>query len=250
MLLAVKSFLAVAFAITSSFITAAGATGAGSPALPPDAELTKWIVGNWRIDLPAPNSVAHYLYETYAGNGTFKQFEAVKEGSAAERLLTKTTGAWHVEGGFLVTKVIASTVSGFTGHLARERIESPNRESFVLLETGGPHTRRRAQLPADLASRAREVPKLFSIEDAAQVLRYAVKPQYSLEARRTRVSGTGIFELRFDYESGRLTAIDIVLSTGNRVLDHDAINGLKEWKAKPRSIRVMRIAIMFTFRMA
>jgi TonB family protein len=185
------------------------------------------------------------MYETYAGDGTFRQFEAVKEGSAPERLLTNTTGIWHLEGGFLVTKITASNVSGVAGQTAREKIESANGESFVLLEREGPHTRRRSQLPADLASRARETPKLFSIEDAAQVLRYAVKPQYSREAQRTRATGTGVFELRFDYESGRLKAIDIVRSTGNRVLDHDAITGLKEWKAKPRSIRVMRIAIMF-----
>ena len=91
--------------------------------------------------------------------------------------------------------------------------------------------------------------KIFSVQEAAQVLRYAVKPQYSREAQRTRATGTGLFELRFDYESGRLKAIDIVQSTGSRLLDHDAINGLKEWKAKPHSIRVMRIPVTFTFRM-
>jgi TonB family protein len=63
-----------------------------------------------------------------------------------------------------------------------------------------------------------------------------------------RATGTGPFELRFDYDSGRLKAIDIVQSTASRLLDHDAIDGLKEWKAKPHTIRVMRIPIMFTNR--
>jgi TonB family protein len=214
-------------------------------ALPPDAELTKWIVGNWRVDLPVVNSTAHYAYETYVGDGTFKHLEAVKEGSAPERLVANLIGTWNVEGGFLVTKVTASNVSAMIGHIARERIESASRESFVLLERGGSRTRRRAQLPADLGSGGREVAKIFSVEEAAQVLRYAVKPQYSREAQRTRATGRGLFELRFDYESGRLKAIDIVESTGSRLLDHDAINGLKEWKAKPHSVRVMRIAITF-----
>jgi TonB family protein len=56
-----------------------------------------------------------------------------------------------------------------------------------------------------------------------------------------------MFELRFDYDTGRLKAIDIVQSTGSRLLDHDAIAGLKEWKAKPHTVRVMRIPITFTF---
>ncbi|MGH8099648.1 MAG: hypothetical protein ACREIW_00020 [Chthoniobacterales bacterium] len=245
-LIAVKPFLAVAIVISSSFITAPRATGADRFALPPDAELTKWIVGNWRVDLPTAKFTARYAYETYAGDGTFRHFGAVREGSAPERLVIKASGAWNVEGGFLVTKVTASNVSSMTGHVYRERIESANPESFVVLERGGPRTRRRAQLPTDLLSGTREVPKIFTVQEAAQVLRYAVKPEYSHEALRTRVTGTGLFELHFDYETGRLKAIDIVQSTGSRVLDHDAINGLKEWKAKPHFIRVMRILITFT----
>ena len=248
MLIAVKSFLVVAIAIASSFITAARAEVTDRSALPADAELRKRIVGNWKADFPAANSAPHYVYETYAGDGTFKVFEAVKEGSAPEKLLAKVTGTWNVEGGFLVTKVTASNVSSMTGHVERMRIEFANGESFVVRGRSGPHTRRRAQLPADFVSGRREVAKIFSVQEAAQVLRYAVKPQYSREAQRTRATGTGLFELRFDYESGRLKAIDIVQSTGSRLLDHDAITGLKEWKAKPHSIRVMRIPVTFTFR--
>jgi TonB family protein len=245
-LIAVKPFLAVAIAISSSFITAPRATGTDRSALPPDAELTKWIVGNWRVDLPTVKFTARHFYESYAGNGTFKYFGAVREGSAPERLVSKVFGTWNVQGGFLVTKVTASNVSPITGHVYRERIESANRESFVVLERSGPRTRRRAQLPTDLLSGTREVPKIFTVQEAAQMLRYAVKPKYSREALQTRVTGTGLFELRFDYETGRLKAIDIVQSTGSRVLDHDAVNGLKEWKAKPHFIRVMRIVITFT----
>jgi TonB family protein len=243
-IIAVKPSLAVAIVIFSSFIIAPRATGANLAALPPDAELTKWIVGNWRIDFPGVNS-AEYVYETYACNGTFKQFETVREGSAPERLLIKMSGTWNVQGGFLVSKVTAANLSPLTGKVYRDKIESANRESFVLRERGSLHTRRRVQLPTDFVSGAREVPKVFTVQEAARVLRYAVKPEYSFESRRERVTGTGLFELRFDYETGRLKAIDIVQSTGSRVLDHDAIKGLKEWKAKPHTIRVMRIPIKF-----
>jgi hypothetical protein len=223
-------------------------TGANVSALPPEAELRKWIVGNWKADFPAPDSPPHYVYESYTDDGTFRQFESVKEGSAPEKFLFKASGTWDVESGFLVRKTTASNLSTMIGHSVRRKIEFANAESFVLQTPDGPRTRRRAQLPADLMSGKREVPKLFTLPEAAQVLRYAVKPQYSREALRTRATGTGLFELRFDYESGRLKAIDIVESTGSRLLDHDAIDGLKEWKAKPQSVRVMRIAIAFTDR--
>jgi TonB family protein len=228
---------------------AARAIGANPSVLPPDAELRKWIVGSWKAEFQTADSAPHYMYETYADDGTFKVFESVKEGRAPEKVFAKLTGTWNVEGGFLVTKVTASNVSAETGHGARLKIEFANRESFVVRGRSGPHTLRRARLPADFVSARREVPKLFSVQEAAQVLRYAVKPQYSLEALRTRATGTGVFELRFDYESGRLKAIDIVQSTGSRLLDHDAINGLKEWRAKPHSVRIMRIPVAFTFSM-
>lgn len=247
MLISVKQSLIVAIAISFSVMIAGSATGGSLSALPPDAELKKWIVGSWRIDLPATSFASPHGYEVYSENGTFKHFESVKEGSAPEKLLAKLTGTWTVEDGFLVSRVTAANVSTTNGRLYRERIESANPDSFVLLEQGGSRTRRRAPLPAGLISGTNEVPKVFTIEEAAQVLRYAVKPQYSREAQRTRATGSGLFELRFDYETGRLKAIDIVRSTGSRLLDHDAINGLKEWKAKPRSVRVMRIPITFTF---
>ncbi|MGI9088004.1 MAG: TonB family protein [Chthoniobacterales bacterium] len=245
MLIAVKPFLVIAIVISSSFTTTADAAGADLTALPPDAELTKWIVGTWKVDLPPANSAARFAYETYAGDGTFKHFAAVQEGSAPAKLLVKASGTWNVQGGFLVSKIAASNLSAVTGRVYRDRIESANRDSFVVREAGSARTRRRAQLPADLVSGGGEVPKLFTVEEAAQVLRYAVRPEYSYDARRTKASGTGLFELRFDYETGRLKAIDIVQSSGSRILDHDAINGLKEWKAKPHSIRVMRIPITF-----
>lgn len=244
----VKPFLVLALTISSSFLTARGTIAASLSSLPPDVELMKLIVGNWKADFPAPNSPPHYVYETFADDGTFKTFESVREGTAPEKLLFKASGTWSVEGGFLVRKTTASNLSTMIGPVVRRKIESANRESFVLRSPNGPRTRRRAHLPADFISGKREVPKLFTLREAAQVLRYVVKPQYSREALQTRATGTGLFELDFDYESGKLKAIDIVQSTGSRLLDHDAINGLKEWKAKPHSVRVMRIAITFTDR--
>jgi hypothetical protein len=57
--------------------------------------------------------------------------------------------------------------------------------------------------------------------------------------------GDGIFDLRFDYESGRLREIHVVKSTDSSELDTYAIGALKVWKAKPRSIHTLRVPITF-----
>ena len=83
---------------------------------------------------------------------------------------------------------------------------------------------------------------------AKQLLLFAARPSYPYEARKARLSGSGIFDLKFDYETGHLREIHIVKSTGQSMLDGHAIGALKLWKAKPRSIHTLRIPITFTLK--
>src|ERR1017187_8254515 len=195
----------ILIAMSSGLVTAASAVGVKAPALPPDAELKKWIVGTWRIDYPSPPSKSFYGYDTYRDDGTFKHFNEVKEGSAAPKLLSSVSGTWTVENGYVLMTVTAATLSIPSGQVHRHKIESANLDWFTLREQGNLRTLRRAQLPAEMAAGAAEVPRVFTVKEAAQVLRYAVKPQYSPEARRARDTGSGLFGLRFDYETGRVT---------------------------------------------
>ena len=238
----------VALSLTTA--TAARRLDTEGVPLPTDAELATSIVGTWKVDRPVDNSRAEirravYIYETYRSDGTFKGLTAGQEGARSEQPLMNVSGTWRLEGGVLVRRITASNFSKAIGQVVRGKIESASRDSFVLREQGNPRVRRRINRPPEIASAASNVPKIYSVEEAAQVLRYAVKPEYSDEARRLRISGSGLFELRFEYETGRLKGIHIVVSTGSRVLDHDAIAGLKEWKAKPRSVRTLRIGITF-----
>lgn len=245
-----KPLLLIYLAISSYFVALTNAAAVTDPSgLPADAELKRWIVGSWRVDYPSKiNKLAlHYGYEIYHEDGTYKHFAELKEGSAPARLVFDVSGTWDVEGGYLLKKVTAANTSPSVGHTFKEKIESANPDWFIVQQASGLCPRRRTHLPAELASPPPQVPRIFTVEEAAQVLRYAVKPEYSNEARRTRARGSGIFELRFDYETGRLKAIDIVQSTGSRILDHDAINAFKDWRAKPRTVHVMRIPITFGF---
>jgi TonB family protein len=93
-------------------------------------------------------------------------------------------------------------------------------------------------------------PEPMTVEEAQakQLLLFAARPSYPYEARKQRLSGSGVFDLRFDYETGHLREIHVVESTGQNVLDGHAIGALKLWKAKPRSIHTLRIPITFTLK--
>ena len=93
-------------------------------------------------------------------------------------------------------------------------------------------------------------PPVMGVEEAQakQLLLFATKPSYPHEAYRMRVSGNGVFDLTFDYETGHLREIHVVKSTGNNFLDGHAIGALKLWKAKPRSIHILRVPINFTYK--
>jgi TonB family protein len=78
------------------------------------------------------------------------------------------------------------------------------------------------------------------------LLLHSPTPDYPIEARRNSWTGRGIFELRFDYESGRVQTVRVMHSTGHGMLDAHAIAALKLWRVKPHSMHGLRLPITFT----
>lgn len=74
--------------------------------------------------------------------------------------------------------------------------------------------------------------------------RYALTPDLRRYYERT-LTGKGIFELRFDYETGDLREIHVVKSTGSPTLDRYPIDSLKHWKAKPRALNAVLYPVEF-----
>src|SRR5438552_7141417 len=91
-------------------------------------------------------------------------------------------------------------------------------------------------------------PKPMLVKEALQrhLLLYAIRPEYPFDKWHHVVTGTGIFELRFDYETGHLREIHIVKSTGSPMLDRATIDSLKHWKAKPRALNAVLVPVEFT----
>jgi len=100
------------------------------------------------------------------------------------------------------------------------------------------------------ASSLASPPAPVTLEEAQakQLLLVAVEPRIPYEARRSRLSGFGVFDLKFDYETGHLREIQVVKSTGHSMLDGRAIGALKLWTAKPRSIHTLRVPMDFSFK--
>jgi outer membrane biosynthesis protein TonB len=88
---------------------------------------------------------------------------------------------------------------------------------------------------------------VMMVEEAVQkhLLLVAAKPTYSYEARSRGRTGRGLFELKFDYETGRLREVHVVKSFGDRLLDGPTIGALKVWQAKPRSIHTLLVPVRF-----
>lgn len=70
-------------------------------------------------------------------------------------------------------------------------------------------------------------------------------PLYPYEARRARATGSGIFRMYIEPD-GRVRAVGVMKSTGNKELDLAAAGGLYRWRAFPGKRREVDMPVSFT----
>ena len=73
---------------------------------------------------------------------------------------------------------------------------------------------------------------------------------YPIEARRARISGSGIFEARIDPKTGRIKGILVVQSTGSQILDWAVVRALSRWRFKPGVVTAFRQPVEFSISMS
>jgi len=61
----------------------------------------------------------------------------------------------------------------------------------------------------------------------------APKPWYPDVAERRHIHGSGVFLLRTNIQSGRVTKVIVGQTTGNPLLDFEALKALRQWRFKP-----------------
>jgi TonB family protein len=74
----------------------------------------------------------------------------------------------------------------------------------------------------------------------------APRPEYPYEARRQRITGSGIVAMTIDPISGNVTGVSILKSTGSAFLDNAALTAFRRWRFKPGTVSSVRCPVTFT----
>jgi TonB family protein len=74
----------------------------------------------------------------------------------------------------------------------------------------------------------------------------APRPEYPYEARRSKITGSGVCVMTIDPGSGSVTSAEMAQSTGSPILDNAATSAFRRWRFKPGSVSKVRTPITFT----
>ena len=86
----------------------------------------------------------------------------------------------------------------------------------------------------------------MSMSSAKAVAVSAPRPEYPYEARRSKITGSGVCVMTVDSGSGAVTSAVMAQSTGNPILDNAATSAFRRWRFKPGTVSKVRTPITFT----
>ena len=78
--------------------------------------------------------------------------------------------------------------------------------------------------------------RITTLQDATNVVIDAPKPEYPPEALLPHERGSGVFLLRANIPSGRVTQVIVARTTGYKSLDAAAAKALSKWRFKPGAL--------------
>ena len=85
-----------------------------------------------------------------------------------------------------------------------------------------------------------------SLRSVKATVAYAPRPVYPYEARRQRVTGSGIALLTVDQTSGTVTDVRMAQSCGNVILDNSTLDALRRWRFKSGGVTQVEVPITYT----
>ena len=85
-----------------------------------------------------------------------------------------------------------------------------------------------------------------SLRSVKAMVAYAPCPVYPYEARRQRLTGSGVALLTINKASG--VVIDVLMrqSCGNAILDNSTLEALRRWRFKPGNVTKAQVPITYT----
>lgn len=89
-------------------------------------------------------------------------------------------------------------------------------------------------------------PMTTSFRSVKAMVAYAPRPVYPYEARRQRVTGSGVALLTIDQISGTVTNVRMTQSCGNAILDNSTFDAFRRWRFQPGSVTRVQVPITYT----
>jgi TonB family protein len=104
--------------------------------------------------------------------------------------------------------------------------------------------------PTPTASRQKSAPvmtsKSLSGSSAKEFAVSVPRPEYPYEARRSKITGSGVCVMTVDTGSDAVTSAEMVQSTGSPILDNAATSAFRRWRFVPGTVSRVRMPITFT----
>jgi TonB family protein len=215
-----------------------------------DAELAKELIGMWELPRHVIGFSKRFLI--YNADGTSKAIRLTNDRGSPRRAENK--GAWRVSHGYLIRDVTKTTHDVGTPFNVRSQVESIGNKIVKLRNEDGSRDelRRIDQLPSlpPLLESADTWEPEYSAADRPELKKATIsspQPVYPTIAREKRIQGSGMFKLSVA-KDGRVDSIQIVKSTGSKILDDAAEKALRQWRFKPGAVTKVNVPINFVSR--
>jgi TonB family protein len=123
----------------------------------------------------------------------------------------------------------------------------PAEESPVvaLPEEKKPRRKKRLRPPVQTEAANISAPVPMSLSAAQSMAISAPLPEYTYEARRRNLAGSGICVVTVDTATGTVANATMVQSTGSPLLDKLTIQTFKSWRFKPGTVSEVRVPISY-----
>jgi TonB family protein len=125
--------------------------------------------------------------------------------------------------------------------------ETPPAEALVTPATTQKkaHVKRHATPAAQPVAAELPFPGVMSMSAAKAVAVSTPMPQYPYQARRARITGSGICVMTVDTATGNVTTAVMEQSTGDGILDKVTTDTFRKWRFKPGTVSQVRIPVSF-----
>jgi TonB family protein len=88
-------------------------------------------------------------------------------------------------------------------------------------------------------------PEVLLNEKGRRLMLAAPQPEYPPEALASHIQGTGVYDVWIRPDTGVVTRVDILRSSGSKLLDDAAVRSLRQWRARPNALSRLSVPIRF-----